>query len=158
MDNPIEKWIENDSQLYNMICEIESTKKSNHEMAGMAFQKISELYRIPKMPSDIISSDEAEYEGEEEKRSLFEEFTYLKYFSEEGEDLRPVVLVTAWNLLNGRNVDLLQIAKKEFGENLPDEVQIAIRREGINGEIVFPQKEGKSWYHLGCIKNTLILT
>ena len=105
------------------------------------------------MPSEITSSKVAE---EEEKRSLFEEFTYLKYFSDDGEDLRPVVLLAAWNILNGMNVDLMRIAKKEFGTNIPEECQIAIRGEGINGEVVFPQNECKSWNYLVCLKNSFL--
>lgn len=154
MDNFIEKWIESDSKLYDLICEIEDTGKPFHEMAELAFHRLSDLYNIPKMPSDIASSEEAEVA--DEKRSLFEEFTYLKYFSEEGEDLRPVVLLAAWNILNGMNVDLMRIAEKEFGTNIPEECQIAIRGEGINGEVVFPQNEGKSWYYLGCVKNSIL--
>ena len=130
-------------------------------MAEMAFHALPSLYNIPKMPSDILNEEAEETIGDDakdmEKRSLFEEFTYLKYFADEGEDLRPLVLLAAWNILNGMNVDLSQIAEKEFGPNIPEECQIAIRGEGIKGEVVFPDKENKSWYHLGCIKNNILL-
>ena len=130
-------------------------------MAEMAFHALPSLYNIPKMPSDILNEEAEETIGDDakdmEKRSLFEEFIYLKYFADEGEDLRPLVLLAAWNILNGMNVDLSQIAEKEFGPNIPEECQIAIRGEGIKGEVVFPDKENKSWYHLGCIKNNILL-
>lgn len=139
--------------------EIEISSVSYQEMAERAFHALPSLYNIPKMPSDI--SKEEEIMGDDikdmDKRSLFEEFTYLKYFADEGEDLRPLVLLAAWNILNGMNVDLSQIAEREFGPNIPEECQIAIRGEGINGELVFPDKENKSWFHLGCIKNNILL-
>jgi hypothetical protein len=54
LDNFIDKWIESDKKLYDLIMEIEVSGVSNQEMAEMAFHALPPLYDIPKMPSDIL--------------------------------------------------------------------------------------------------------
>lgn len=151
-ENLIENWINTDKKLYALIVEIDSTEKSLVEKAEVAFEKLSKLYNIPRMPNDI---DDEEFEDSEEfdeieQRSLFEEHALIKYLSEENEDPRGMVLSAAFHLLNDYRVDLFQVAEKEFGKSIPENCKIAIKGEGFNGEVVFPQKESKSWFDLDC--------
>ena len=94
--------------------------------------------------------DEEEPDGLTDQRSLFEEHALLKYLVGDNEDPRGIVLSAAFHLLNDYRVDLFQIAQKGFGKNLPEKCKIGIKGDGFNGEVVFPQKESKSWFDLGC--------
>jgi hypothetical protein len=152
-ENLVQNWIDTDKMIYDMIVEIESTGKSFPEQAELAFEKLSKLYNIPRMPNDIDDEELEDYEeldGVTDKRSLFEEHALIKYLAEEKEDPRSLVLSAAFHLLNDYRVDLFQVAEKEFGENIPEKCKIAIKGEGFNGVVVFPQKESKSWFELGC--------
>ena len=165
MENPIENWYNSDKKLQDLIFEIESSGNSFPDMAEMAFEKLCEVYNIPRMPEDLLIKNEfgdydtpdEEKEDEIGKRSLFEEHAFIKYLSDENEDPRGMVLSAAWHLLNDYRVDLWQIAKKEYGNNIPERCQIAVRGEGYHGEVVFPNKEDKSWTELGCITNNLLI-
>lgn len=151
--NPVENWINTDKKLNDLIIEIESTNKTLTEKAEIAFERLSELYEIPRMPSDIVENefdDEEDFDGVTDQRSLFEEHALLKYLADENEDPRGTALSAAFHLLNDYRVDLFQVAEKEFGKNIPENCKIGIKREGYNGEVVFPQKESISWFDLGC--------
>ena len=157
-ENLVQNWIDSDKALYNLITEIEATNKSFPEQAELAFEKLSELYNIPRMPSDINDEelDEDEEFEDDISRSLFEEHALLKYLAGKFEDPRSIVLSAAFHLLNDYRVELLQVAIKEFGKNIPENCKIGIKGDGFHGEVVFPQKETESWYDLGCIVMTQI--
>jgi hypothetical protein len=71
--NLIEKWINTDKKLYNLITEIESLDISLVEKAAIAFEKLAKLYNIPRMPEDILDDED------ENKRSLFEEHAFNSF-------------------------------------------------------------------------------
>ena len=148
--NLIEKWINTDKKLYNLITEIESLDISLVEKAAIAFEKLAKLYNIPRMPEDILDDED------ENKRSLFEEHALIKFMADENEDPRGMVLSAAFHLLNDYRVDLFQVAEKGFGKRIPEICKIGIRGEGYYGEVVFPQKEAQSWTGLGCVVMTQI--
>ena len=148
--NLIEKWINTDKKLYNLITEIESLDISLVEKAEIAFEKLAKLYNIPRMPEDIRN------EEDENKISLFEEHALIKFMADENEDPRGMVLSAAFHLLNDYRVDLFQVAEKGFGGRIPEACKIGIRGEGYYGEVVFPQKEAQSWFDLGCVVITQI--
>jgi hypothetical protein len=148
-ENLVQNWIETDKNLFKLITEIESEINSYNEQAEVAFERLSKLYNIPRMPVDV-PEEEFEDEDEFDKRSLFEEHALIKYLAEENEDPRGIVLSAAFHLLNDYRIDLFQVAEKEFGQNIPEKCKIGIIGEGFNGEVVFPQKEYKSWFELGC--------
>jgi hypothetical protein len=153
-ENLIQNWINTDKTLSNLIFEIESTQKSLIEQAELAFEALSKLYNIPRMPIDINDEefdDDEELDGVTDQRSLFEEHALIKYLASENEDPRGIVLSAAFHLLNDYRVDLFQVAEKAFKKNIPEKCKIGIKGEGIMGEIVFPQKESKSWFELGCV-------
>ena len=143
--NPVEKWINSDNDLRKLLIEIEHSKKSLSGKAEEAFERLSEHYSLPKMPSDLSEEDA------EDKRSFFEEHALIKYLSDDNEDPRGIVISAAYHILNDIKVDMRQVAQKEFGRNIPERYQIAIRGNGYNGEVVFPQKLDKSWGELGCV-------
>ncbi|WP_405351586.1 hypothetical protein [Nonlabens sp. Asnod3-H03] len=157
MENPIEKWINEDKDLYNLVVEIQSMNKTEIEQAEIAFNKLCELYDLPKMPNDLERYEEY-YENNdvENPRSVFEEHALLKYL-EPNNDPRGLVLSAIYHVKNGFGVEYEEIAEKEFGEEVPENLQIGIKGSGINGVIVFPLKEGKSWFDLGCIVNTKLV-
>ncbi|PKQ43516.1 hypothetical protein [Confluentibacter flavum] len=144
--NPVDNWINKDKKLNDLIIEIESTEKTLTEKAEIAFEKLSEFYKIPRMPTDIVEDEfeaDDELDGLTDQRSLFEEHTLIKYLADESEDPRGMVLSTAFHLLNDYRVDLFQVAEKEFGKSIPEKCKIGIIVEGYNGKVVFHQKNLK---------------
>lgn len=127
MNNPIQIWINEDKRLSDLIVEIQSKDLSVEQQAELAFHKLSDLYDLPKMPEDI-EKYEAFYEekGIEEPSSVFEEHTLLK-FLEPNNDPRGLVLTAVYHVKNGLRVDYEDIAKKEFGKNIPKDLQIGIK-------------------------------
>lgn len=157
MENPIQTWIESDKKLSGLINEIENSELSDKDQAELAMDKLCHMFDLPKMPEDT-SRYEDYYEKNEidEGRSVFQEYALLKYFYPE-EDPRSLILWAVYNLVHLIGVDIDEILIKEFGEDFPDGCLVGYRRNGIDGEIVFPQKEGKNWFDLGCIAATKIV-
>jgi hypothetical protein len=152
-ENLVQNWIDTDKNLSNLITEIETEFNSYTEQAEVAFERLSKLYNIPRMPEDVAEDefeDEDKPDGVTDKRSLFEEHALIKYLADENEDPRGIVLSAAFHLLNDYRVDIFQIAEKEFGQNIPENCKIGIIGEGFYGNVFFPQKETKSWFELGC--------
>ncbi|MBT8297719.1 MAG: hypothetical protein KJO52_05240 [Maribacter sp.] len=147
MENPIQQWISSDKKLSDLLVEIQSMNKTPVEQAEIAFDRLCEMYELPKMPEDL------ENNGTEYERSVFEEHSLLKFLAP-NDDPRGLVLSSIYHLWKNLVVDYQDIAEKEFGSNIPENCQIEIKGEGINGQVVFPSKEGKSWFDLGCIVNT----
>ena len=134
MMKPLIDWINSDKKLHNLLTEIEATKKSPLEQAEIGFDKLAELYKIPKMPNDVPDNDDNGI-------SLFEEHALIKFLEDEKTDPRGFVLSATYHLLNGITVDLNEVIKKEFGNNAPENCKIGIKGNGFNGEVIFPQKE-----------------
>jgi len=149
MANQIQEWINDDDTLYNLIIEVQSTDKTPIQQAEIAFNRICELYDIPKMPEDIISTKNNP-ESQLDARSLFEEHALLKFLSPENEDPRGIVLSAAHNLLNNHHVSYYEVAKKEFND-IPEVCQIGVSGNCYNSKVVFFQKETKNWDELGCL-------
>jgi len=130
--------------------------KSPEEQAGFAFDRLCEIYDLPKMPEDL-ERYESYYEknGIDDPRSVFEEHTLLK-FLEPNDDPRGLVLSSIYHVKNNFGVDYINVAEKEYGNEIPENCQIGIKGDGLNGQVIFPEKEGKSWFDLGCILNKKI--
>tara|TARA_A100000171_G_scaffold39305_1_gene38912 strand:- start:1350 stop:1826 length:477 start_codon:yes stop_codon:yes gene_type:complete len=153
MENPIQAWINEDKTLSDLLVEIQSLNITVLEQAEVAFDKLCELYDLPKMPEDIEKYKAFfEEKGIEEPSSVFEEHALLK-FLEPNNDPRGLVLTAVYHVKKGLRVDYEEIAEKEFGKNIPKDLQIGIRGTGIQGEVVFPTIENKSWIELGCVVN-----
>lgn len=155
MTNRIQKWINEDDKLYNLIIEIQSSEKNPISQAAIAFNRICELYNIPKMPVDVIANgNNPEYLNN--TRSLFEEHALIKFLAPENEDPRGLVLSAAHNLLNNHYLSYYSIAKKEFDNDIPKVCQIGISGKGHSSKVVFFQKETENWEDLGCLTVTSI--
>ena len=150
MFNPIQDWIDEDENLSELLVEIQSLDIPEREQARIAFKKLCEHYDLPQMPEDTLKYKK-QYEelGITDPRSVFEEHALLKYFMPEN-DPRGLVLNATYHVKMDIRVDYQEIAEKEFGNNIPENLQIGIRGSDIDGEIVFPIKEGKSWVDLDC--------
>lgn len=149
MANQIQDWINEDDKLYNLIIEIQSSDKNPNTQAEIAFNKLCELYNIPKMPDDMVTI-EHNSENIHNSRSLFEEHALLKFLAPEEEDPRGIVLSAAHNILHSNLVNYYEIAKKEFGD-IPEVCQIGVSGNNYNSKVVFFQKETKNWEDLGCL-------
>lgn len=150
MANQIQEWINEDDKLYNLIIEIQSSDKDPNAQAETAFNKLCELYDIPKMPEDVITI-EHDSENFYDPRSLFEEHALLKFLAPENEDPRGIVLSAAHNILHNNLVDYYDVAKKEYNNELPDVCQIGVSGNGHVSKVVFFQKETQNWEDLGCL-------
>ena len=151
MENLIEKWINEDKQLYDLVVEIQSMDKSEIEQAEIAFIRLCELYDLPKMPVDTKRYESYYDENDiSNPRSVFEEHALIK-FMDPNNDPRGMVLSAVYNVKNNVGVDYNHVAEIEFENEIPKDLQIGIKGNGIDGTVLFPQKEGKSWVDLGCI-------
>ena len=150
MANPIQEWINEDDKLYNLIIEIQSSDKNPSTQAEIAFNKLCELYDIPKMPEDVITI-EHNSEYIHDSRSLFEEHALLKFLAPEEEDPRGIVLSATHNILHNTLVNYYEIAKKEYNNEIPEVCQIGVSGSGYNSKVIFFQKETQNWEDLGCL-------
>lgn len=152
MSNPIQEWMSKDKALHDLVVEIQSMDdKTPMEQAEIAFYRVAQLYNLPKMPQDVVDcEDELGDDDDEEPRSLFVEHALLRYL-EPDIDPRGIVLTSAYYVKNNLPIDIRVVAEKEFGENPPENCMIGIRGQDFYGEVIFPQKEGKSWLELGCV-------
>ena len=151
MNNEIQKWIEEDSELSNMLVEIQKNSLAIEDQAKEAFIKVTELYNLPLMPGDKERyAEEYEKRGIFNARSVFEEHTILNFLDPE-DDPRGRVLSAIFHVQKDLQVDYRYVAEKQFGKEIPKDLLIGIRGEGLKGEIVFPLLEGKTWTELGCM-------
>lgn len=140
--NPIQSWVENDSRLLSILNEIHETNLPINEQSEMAFHRISELYGLPKLPED--AQELAETTGEE-VISVYQELGLVK-FQEPDEDIRGLVLVALYNVLNKVTVDLDEIYKKA---NMKKERGICYKGENSKVTISFLE-ENVSWFDADC--------
>lgn len=151
MSNVIQQWIDNDEGLTELITEIQNKFSPPNDQAKEAFFLISEHYDLPVMPEDK-ERYWSYYENHkiESPRSVFEEHAVLRFLAPE-DDPRGRVLSAIFHVKNNISVDYKHVAEKQFGKKIPQDLLIGIRGEGLNGEIVFPLLEGKTWTELGCV-------
>ena len=115
--------------------EIEQTGLSIEEQAQLAFNKISDLYNIPKLPEHI--EDDSKFET-----SVYQELGILKYQDSNKNDPRGLVLFAIYLVKNGLHADDSEIDKSSISG-------IGYRGENSEVELVLVQK-GQSWVELGC--------
>ena len=141
--NQIAVWIEEAPRLLEMIENIAKISGDPYIQADLAFDHLADMYNLDK------SIEETSSERKFQIRSLFEEHTLLK-FLEPDLDPRGLIMTAAFHLVNGLGVDYEDVAQKKYGRKIPENCMIALRGERLNGEVVFPQEEEKSWVELGC--------
>jgi len=155
MANPIQEWINNDDKLYDLIIETQSSDENPNTQAIIAFNKLCELYDIPKMPDNVITIEQNS-EIINEQRSLFEEHAILKFLAPEDEDPRGIVLSAAHNIIHENLISYYEVAKKEYNNELPDVCQIGVSGTGYDSKVIFFQKETQNWEDLGCLTITSV--
>jgi hypothetical protein len=155
MKNPIQEWINSDERLFELIIEIQTAHEDPNKQAEIAFNKLCDIYEIPKMPDDTISIAK-NTENNQQSRSLFEEHALLKYLAPDTEDPRGLVLSAAHNLLHSNTIDYYEIVKKEYKNKIPELCQIGLSGNGFYSKVVFFEKETKNWEDLDCLTITSI--
>ncbi|GEP52297.1 hypothetical protein FNO01nite_29690 [Flavobacterium noncentrifugens] len=144
----ISEWIKSDLELYNTIMEIESTTKSQDRQAEMAFNKICELYSLPKYPEDLDNYLESLGDKQDgEIRSVYEEYALIKFLNPNANK-RTLVLSAIYNVKNFFAVDIKDVISKmesQFG---------SVKFIGIEGEMVntdvIPVKNVEKGLLAGC--------
>jgi len=140
--NPIQSWAEGDPKLLALINEISQTQLPIEEQAEMAFHKVSALYALPKLPED---AQEIEGSTGEEVISVYQELGLVK-FLEPDDDIRGLVLVALYNVLNKVTVGLDEVYKKA---GMKKERGICFTGENSKVMISFLE-ENASWFDSGC--------
>jgi hypothetical protein len=140
--NPIQSWVEGDHKLLALINEISRTQLPIEEQAEMAFHKVSVLYGLPKLPED---AQEMGGSTREEVISVYQELGLVK-FLEPDDDIRGLVLVALYNVLNKITVGLDEVYKKAGKRN---DRGICFTGENSKVTIAF-LGENVSWFDSGC--------
>ncbi len=147
MEIPVAEWLNSDDKLVSIISNINSGEKSFIEQATEAFNKISEVYKLPKFPDDITKNLLNEYQerGVENPRSVYEEIGIIR-FLQPNDDPRGIVLAALYNVKNTQYIDIDICAAEFFGsfENIPDEYVIYYEGEGAECKLCF-LKKGERW-------------
>ena len=126
----ISKWIKSDLELYNTIMEIESITKSEDRQAEIAFNKLCELYSLPKNPEDLDGYLEKLGDNQNgEIRSVYEEYALMKFLNPNA-DKRTLVLSAIYNVKNFFAVDIKDVIHKIVNQHGK------VKFIGIEGEIV----------------------
>lgn len=154
-ENIIQQWIAEDKKLSNALVKIENLGLSEKDQAEIAFHIISDMYQLPKMPSDIVYDENEDVIGvcvEEEEdydpSSVYQELGLIKYLNS-GEDPRGNVLMAIYIVKNKLHVDIDEVYKKKDNSKMKTS-GIGFKGENTDVEIVFVDS-GKSWFELGCI-------
>ena len=142
MDNPIQKWIENDGKVLTVIENISRLNLTVEEQAEMAFHRLCDLYNLPKIPED--ANKIAELTGET-INSVYQELGLVK-FLEPDEDIRGLVMVAVFNVLNKATIKLEDVYKKA---GMSAERPICFSGEFSRVKISFVD-ETTNWFDNGC--------
>lgn len=143
--DPIQEWINSDKELFDILVEIQKMPISIEEQAEVAFHRISDLYKIPKLP-DNIPDNEVD-EDEEEQTSVYEQLGLLKYLNP-NDDIRGLVLSAIYCVKEGFGADASSIISEMFNDD-SDNAGIGHIGENSNVEIIIVKKS-QSWFDLGC--------
>ncbi len=116
-NDDIQKWIDSDKELSDLLVEIQNLNISINEQVEITFHRISDLYSLPKMPENIEHlNDEDTYDEEFEQTSVYEQFGLLKYLHDD-QDLRGVLLSAIYLAKNGYVTDIDEVYKKYYSKN-----------------------------------------
>ena len=149
-NDDIQKWIDSDKELSDLLVEIQNLNISINEQVEIAYHRISDLYGLPKMPEDIEHlNDEDTYDEEFEQTSVYEQYGLLKFLHGEDKDLRSVLLSAIYLAKNGYVTDIDEVYKKYYSKNKLPIVGIGFKNINSSVELVFVKKD-ESWFDLGC--------
>lgn len=144
----ISDWIKSDKKLFALLTKIEKSTSDPHKQAEQIFNKVSELFNVPKYPDDIESGNE---DGPLYETSVYEQTALLKYLEPEPEKLPEHVLGAIYFIVHGTEVDPDFIFEKYEAEG-GDRTLISgfgYKNEGVKVELVIVTKDQR-WITLGC--------
>lgn len=144
INKDLERWINRDKRLYNKLLEIENSTDSIDEQAHIAFNEIPKMYDTPTMPDDINHDDEQNLN----QASAYELLAQIKFLQPQWE-LRTQVLYAIFLLAHKKIIDINDLLKHHYGNNIKENSGIGYKGEGVNVEIIFVSK-GENWFDLGC--------
>ena len=138
-ENPLQNWINTDSELNNLLAEIDSEVFSEFEKAKIAFHKLSDKYNLPKYPDNI---------NEKAPISMYEVLGKLKFVENISENLKSNVLYAAYLILNKLEPEI----DDELEAYLKDEQLAGFGYKGEDVDVeMIPIKVNESWFDKGCI-------
>jgi hypothetical protein len=147
--NPLQEWINSDSELNELLNDIDSKVIGEYEKAKVGFHKLSEKYNLPKYPDDvenretIIVGDFHLYEP----ISMYEVLGKLKFVDNKSENLKSNVLFAAYLIIN----KLEPFIDEELDEYLKNDQLIGFGYKGEDVDVLMiPIKENESWFDKGC--------
>ena len=136
MQNPLLEWIISDSKLNNLLEKIDSENVSENEKAKIAFDKLSDMYKLPKYPDDI-----------EDSNSMYEVLGKIKFSSNKIEELKSNVLLAAYLIKNKLEPDISDELENHIGNG--ELLGFGYKGDDVN-VVMIPIKKGESWFEKGC--------
>jgi hypothetical protein len=144
MDIDLQKWILENQKLSALLVEIQNMDISVQDQAEMAFHRVSEMFKLPKSPTDINYG----IENEIDKKSVYE-MLGLKKLVSLGDDPRAQVLSSIYYIINNISIDIEGFLEENFGENLSQISGIGFKGENSDVMAIIVGKN-ESWSDLGC--------
>ena len=142
MQNGFEKWITTDEDLNNILEDIESTNLPVAEQAEMAFHRLCEIYKLPKLPENLESFTEY-YENKNidilDVKSVYEELAFIKYLEPE-DDPRGLVMFAIYNVKNNESI-VSEVENKFFGNKTPKEYWLGFKGQNTKVALVVSATE-----------------
>jgi len=141
--------VESDQDLKQKITELYESDLSPKDQAMKALSYLAERYHLPLNPLDIKDRDwEDAGDSWYLPISIFEQIAQLKFVEPENNDLRYLVLNSAYLIRHKLQIDMSQELGQFLGE---EELQgLGYRGEDIFDAEMIPVKKGESWSDLGC--------
>ena len=149
IENAVQNWINTDSELSNLLVEIEQMTDDVFQQAEIAFHKVSEKYNVAKMPTDIDENyDDLEPEVYVDPSSVYEQLGYLKFLYPH-DDIRSLVMLAIYFVKDDFVADIDEVLQIKYGDNPPEYLGFGFKGINTNVELVFVTKN-ESWFDLGC--------
>ncbi|RKS03447.1 hypothetical protein [Flavobacterium sp. 102] len=148
--NSLPNWINSDSDLQILLENIDAQTVNEYEKASIAFDKLTELYGLPKYPEDIQSRETYQVGDFHlyNSISMYEVLGKLKFVNKSTEELKSNVLLAAY------------LIKNSFEPNIDDELDTYLGDDELSGfgykgksvdvEMI-PIRNGESWFDKGCV-------
>jgi len=145
----LEEWVESEQDIKQKITELYESDLSPRAQAMEALSYLAERFQLPLTPLDIKDRDwEDAGDSWYQPISVFEQVAQLKFVEPENNDLRYLVLNSAYLIHHKLVIDMSQ----ELGQFLGDEELqgFGYKGEGVLYAELIPVRMGESWSELDC--------
>lgn len=97
-NSPLEDWINNDSELLELLNHIDLQAETDIERAKIAFHKLAEKYSLPKYPDDIDDRETQHFADFHlyNPISMYEVLGKIKFADKNPENIKSNVLLAAY--------------------------------------------------------------